>query len=74
MTVASMDEMKSLKDQIKSVQATCRTARTTDNGRHWEVLTGLISVINSLMDMHQRQEDRIHTLETALRDHQQAQS
>jgi hypothetical protein len=66
--VASMDEMKSLRDQIKSVQATCRTARTVENGRHWEVLMGLITVVNSLMDAHQRQEDRLHALEAALRE------
>lgn len=63
-----MDEMKSLKDQIKSVQAACRTFRTQEGGKHWEVLTGLITVINSLMDAHQRQEDRIHALEAALRE------
>lgn len=65
-----MDEMKSLRDQIKSVQSACRTARGVEGGKHWEVLTALISVVNSLMDAHQRQEDRIHALEAALRDQQ----
>lgn len=65
-----MDEMKSLRDQVKSVQAACRTARGVEGGKHWEVLTALISVVNSLMDAHQRQEDRLHTIETALREQQ----
>lgn len=62
--------MKSLRDQVKSVQAACRTARGVEGGKHWEVLTALISVVNTLMDAHQRQEDRLHILETALREQQ----
>ncbi len=64
-----MDEMKSLREQIKSVQAACRTARA-EGGKHWEVLTALISVVNSLMDAHQRHEDKLHALEAALREQQ----
>jgi len=68
MMVVTMDEMKSLREQIKSVQAACRTFRTQEGGKHWEVLTGLITVINSLMEAHQRQEDRLHALEAQVRD------
>ena len=63
-----MDEMKSLRDQIKSVQAACRTARTQESGKHWEVLTALITVVNALMEAHQRQEGRLHALEVAVRE------
>jgi hypothetical protein len=63
-----MDEMKSLRDQMKSVQAACRTARTQESGKHWEVLTALITILNSLLEAHQKQEDRIHSLEAQLRD------
>jgi hypothetical protein len=65
--VTTMDEMKSLKDQIRSVQAACRTARSQEEGRHWEVLTALITVVNSIADIHQRQEERLAALEAAVR-------